>query len=77
MKLNIVVDKAGTVVGTFRQVQESRGVQIRAGVNPRFGHSIHQIDVDDNLLKQPSTRIHEEAQKLANAQLGKDFYLKS
>jgi hypothetical protein len=76
MKLNIVVDNTGTVVGTFRQVQENRGVQIRAGVNPSFGHSIHQIDVDDSVLKQPGTRFHEEVQKLANTQLGKDFHLK-
>jgi hypothetical protein len=77
MQLNIVVDEKGDVVGTFRsEIRGTNGEIIRAGISPKPGHSVHQIDVDEKIMEKPATAIHEEVQKIAVKQLGQGFYLK-
>jgi hypothetical protein len=65
MKLNVVVDMKGNVVGTYREeVQSKGGLKIRAGMVMQPGYLVHQIEVDDKILKQPALKIHETVQKL-------------
>ncbi len=77
MQLNIVVDENGNVVGTFRsEIRSTDGATIRAGISPKPGHSIHQIEIDEKIMEKSAKEIHEEVQKIAVKQLGQEFHLK-
>jgi hypothetical protein len=71
MKINIVVDKKGTVVGILREEFEGKGgAKIQAGIVVKPGHAIHRIEVDDKIMREPPAKIHKAVQKIATKHLG-------
>jgi hypothetical protein len=66
MKLSVIVDRLGNVVGSFRAgpIKLQDGSELQGGVVPGPEEVIHEIDVPEELVKRPVADIHQELQKM-------------
>ena len=69
MKLHVIVDKNDNVIGSSQagNVKTSEGVEIKLGITPGPEQSLHEIEVDDNVLKGTTEEIHQKIQKILNS----------
>jgi alkyl hydroperoxide reductase subunit AhpC len=77
MKLNIIVDKMGDVVGAFGSgsAKVEDGSELRGGVIVDPDKTVHEIEIQDTVLTQPSAKVFEEIQKIADENLGLKPYM--
>jgi hypothetical protein len=78
MKLNIIVNKMGDAVGAFQSepVKLEDGSELRAGVMADPDKTIREIEVPDTLVRQPTAKVQEEIQKIADEKFGLKPYMK-
>lgn len=63
MKLQVIVNKAGDVLGTARFVAVEGG-PTRGGVVADAGQVVHEIDVPEELTKLPADELHSKVKAL-------------
>jgi hypothetical protein len=56
MKINIIVDSAGSIVGTARAAIPEKGgkaeaPEVEVGIAPPPGQSVHEVEVPDELVQ--------------------------
>ena len=69
MKLNVVVDRQGNVLGVAQvgTVTMEDGDEIEFGMVPEPGQMIHEVDVSDELQGEPPDELHRRvAENLAD-----------
>ena len=65
MKLNVVVDKTGKIVGSSQVgvMKADDGTQIELGVIAGPEQTIHEIEVGDDIMRRPIAEVQQEIQK--------------
>jgi hypothetical protein len=66
MKLNVIIDKFGNIVGSGQvgKVRTADGQDIELNLLPGAEQTVHQIEVADSVMKRSPEEIHQEIQKL-------------
>jgi hypothetical protein len=72
MKLNVILDKMGNIVGSSQvgTVKTDEGTEIETGVIAGSEQSIYEIEVDDNIMKRSNDEIQQEIRKMLSSKLG-------
>ena len=71
MKLNVIVDKMGNIIGSSQVgTLTDDGTEFETGVLPGAEQSIHEIEVDDNIMKRSINEIQQEISKTLSSKLG-------
>jgi hypothetical protein len=72
MKLNVIVDKMGNIIGSSQvgTLKADDGTEFETGVLPGAEQSIHEIEVDDNIMKRSINEIQQEISKTLSSKLG-------
>jgi hypothetical protein len=62
MKMNVIVDKMGNVVGAARvgSMKADDGTKIEVGVIPEVGQTVYELDVSDELMSADPDKIQHE-----------------
>lgn len=62
MKLNVIVDHMGNLLGAFQvgAMKDTKGEEMEMGITPLDGQSIYEIDMSDDITKRPVQEIHQE-----------------
>jgi hypothetical protein len=71
MKLNVIVDKMGNIVGSSQvgTVKADDGTEIETGVIAGAEQSVYEIEVDDNIMKRSIDEIQQEISKTLSSKL--------
>jgi len=64
MKLNVIVDEDGNVIGTSQagSIKIDNGTEVKLGVIAGPGQTIYELEVDDSILKENAFEIHKKLQ---------------
>lgn len=62
MKLNVIVDHTGNLLGAFQvgAIKDNKGEEMEVGITPLDGQFIYEVDVSDAITKRPVEEIHHE-----------------
>ncbi len=68
MKLNVIVDKVGNVVGAFQSELSKKGdeKERRSGILVEPDKKILEIEVEDQIIKEHPSKLQEQMQKIVD-----------
>ena len=68
MKLNVIVDKVGNVVGAFQSELLNKGneKERRSGILVEPDKKILEIEVEDQIIKEHPAKLQEQMQKIVD-----------
>ena len=58
MKITVLTDAKGKIVGTMESAKGSAGSPTRGGMTAGHGQQVHEIDVSEAVLKDSLGKLH-------------------
>jgi hypothetical protein len=73
MKIYAIVDKSGKVIGTLNPgpVKLKDGTEASVGIKAREGQAVHELEVEDDVMKLRVEQVHAEVEKLIRSKASK------